>query len=82
MLYTVISTRFYIHLRGVVIMLKNLILACSYCDVCGEEKKTELICRKHTYTDELEDISITEESCWSICNECHSSLDQPLRELY
>lgn len=40
------------------------------CDVCGEEKKTELICCKYTYTDELDDISITEESCWSICNEC------------
>lgn len=29
------------------------------CDVCGEEKKTELMCCKYTYTDELDDISIT-----------------------
>ncbi len=57
-------------------LLKNLILAYSYCDVCGEEKKTEMVCCNYTYTNEVDDISITEESCWSICNECSNSLNQ------
>lgn len=57
-------------------LLKDLKLACSCCDVCGEEKKTDLMCSKCTYTNELDDISITEESCWSICNECLISLNQ------
>lgn len=57
-------------------LLKNLILTCSYCDVCGEEKKTELMCCEYSYTNELDDITITEESCWNICNEC-SNLIKP-----
>ena len=51
-------------------LLKNLILSCSCCDVCGKEKTTEMMCSMYIYTDELNDITITKESCWNICNEC------------
>lgn len=55
---------------------ENLLLASPSCDICGGEKETELMCNIYTYTDELDDLPITEKSCWSICDEC-SNLIKP-----